>query len=396
MRSEPVTPRGISAPRGAEAESAANGAFGVLLGSDAGRSTASSAPADDVPLAKDADAVAAAAQTGGDDKAAAGDDIETDAEADAGALAQPEGRNPDREARPRDVARVGDPRRDDRVAGAAESVTANGTARGAPLPSAVATATTVPVALGDGGTRRAPPEAGSTEGRSVQLAASRDRDAISGGGRSAVPPALARALAEALQRVSATAGGTADDGAALRLAAVGHRADGSAFVPGSGQGLLTPVPLATAAPAETVPLPARSPEVFAQMAARALVDAASDGRWTVTLRLDPPELGRLDVQLSRDQGALSASFVAATPAARGLIEQALPMLQQQLGSAGISLGDTSVSERDGQARQDAADADAGRNAPGQSAGGGRAAADDPFVPASATARRQEGLFDAWA
>ncbi|HNE14637.1 MAG TPA: flagellar hook-length control protein FliK [Rhodocyclaceae bacterium] len=60
------------------------------------------------------------------------------------------------------------------------------------------------------------------------------------------------------------------------------------------------------------------------------------------LTLTPPQLGKVEVTVSVSGDQTSAQFVAATPAARDLIEQALPRLRELLGDAGIALGQTSV------------------------------------------------------
>ena len=77
------------------------------------------------------------------------------------------------------------------------------------------------------------------------------------------------------------------------------------------------------------------------------------------LVLTPPQLGRVEVTLSVSGDQTTAQFVAATPAAREALEQALPRLREVLAEAGINLSQSGVSTSDqhgagnGQSRQDA-------------------------------------------
>ncbi|MFK8020146.1 MAG: flagellar hook-length control protein FliK [Pseudomonadales bacterium] len=64
------------------------------------------------------------------------------------------------------------------------------------------------------------------------------------------------------------------------------------------------------------------------------------------IRVDPPELGSLQIQVSSDEKQTSVSFLTQTSAARELIEASLPRLREHLESMGIELGDTSVEQQD--------------------------------------------------
>jgi len=61
------------------------------------------------------------------------------------------------------------------------------------------------------------------------------------------------------------------------------------------------------------------------------------------LVLTPPNLGKLGVSIHSSGDQTSAHFVAATPAAREALEQAMPRLREMLQQAGINLGQTEVS-----------------------------------------------------
>lgn len=71
------------------------------------------------------------------------------------------------------------------------------------------------------------------------------------------------------------------------------------------------------------------------------------------LTLTPPQMGKVDVTLTMSGEQTNASFVAASPAAREALEQALPRLREILADAGITLGQASVNAetpRDGRER----------------------------------------------
>ena len=207
-------------------------------------------------------------------------------------------------------------------------------------------------------------------------------------------PALPRALVRELEQVLAA---RSESGPARLLTDV---ATGSGTSPGLAP--VTAPSLATAtsatvlaaggAPAGTPPLPTAAPQQMAEMAARVLVDAASEGNWRVSLRLDPPDMGRMDVQIAREQGALTAHFVASTPAARAAMEQAMPMLQAQMAEQGMNLADSSVSQEQPGHSSDGRHAETGTGA-GSTASDG---AGEPLVTQAATVRRAHGLFEGWA
>ena len=66
---------------------------------------------------------------------------------------------------------------------------------------------------------------------------------------------------------------------------------------------------------------------------------------TAELRLDPPELGPLRISINISDNVAHAVFVSPHAAVRQTLEQSLPHLQQLLADAGISLGQTSVSDQ---------------------------------------------------
>lgn len=66
---------------------------------------------------------------------------------------------------------------------------------------------------------------------------------------------------------------------------------------------------------------------------------------TAELVLNPPSLGAVEVRIQMSGSDASAQFFSANPVVRETLEAALPKLREMLDSAGISLGDASVSQQ---------------------------------------------------
>lgn len=64
----------------------------------------------------------------------------------------------------------------------------------------------------------------------------------------------------------------------------------------------------------------------------------------VDIRLDPPELGRLQIKLTINNDQASVQFTAANAQTRELIEQALPRLRELLSQQGVQLAQSSVQQ----------------------------------------------------
>lgn len=73
------------------------------------------------------------------------------------------------------------------------------------------------------------------------------------------------------------------------------------------------------------------------------------------MRLDPPDLGRLNIRLNMNQEQASVSFQVTNPQAREAIEQSLPRLRELLAEQGIELADANVSEQQSNAQGDGGD-----------------------------------------
>lgn len=150
-------------------------------------------------------------------------------------------------------------------------------------------------------------------------------------------------------------------------------------------------PGATGAPSAggastTLALPVDHPQWGSELGNRVqwLVNRQTTG---AELRLSPPELGPLSVQINIEQDQASISFNAPQAVVREAIENALPRLREMLAGNGINLLEVNVSSRGfDQAQRDPAPGDAWPASRGD-------ALDDP---AATVTHRLLGLVDLYA
>jgi len=159
--------------------------------------------------------------------------------------------------------------------------------------------------------------------------------------------------AEAQSGSPATSAGTPADRAAstvLQVSTTADRADAtsSAAAP-KGPIVIAPTGDPSAAAAAMMPAPtmwvaapttnaASSPDDTVPIAglAVAIASRSRDGTKSFAIRLDPPELGRIDVQLSVDSnGRATTHLTADRPETLDLLKQDAPALQRALESAGL-------------------------------------------------------------
>jgi flagellar hook-length control protein FliK len=112
-----------------------------------------------------------------------------------------------------------------------------------------------------------------------------------------------------------------------------------------------------------------------------LVWMASQGAQRAELRLNPPQLGPLEIQLSLKRDEASVSFVSHHGAVRDAVEAALPRLRELLGAQGFDLVDVDVSAGGGE-REGASETPGGRGGAGTAASGDPAEAGTGATPAS--------------
>jgi hypothetical protein len=97
-----------------------------------------------------------------------------------------------------------------------------------------------------------------------------------------------------------------------------------------------------------------------------LVWMVSHAQQRAEIKLDPPQLGRVDVQIVMQGERAQLVFAAETAVSRELLEQSLPRLREMMSDAGIDLVSVDVANRERQSAQqdDGYQAD-GTDLPGQ-------------------------------
>jgi len=143
---------------------------------------------------------------------------------------------------------------------------------------------------------------------------------------------------------SVAASGTAAPDAASALASALSAAASAVTTP-TASANLPPSGAPTLAPLVATPL--QSP-LWAGDFSRQFVSITQAGHampHTAELRLDPPDLGPLRIAIQITDSVAHAAFISPHAAVRQTVENALPQLQELLAQAGISLGQTSVSDQ---------------------------------------------------
>ncbi|NVD06137.1 flagellar hook-length control protein FliK [Vibrio sp. JPW-9-11-11] len=87
----------------------------------------------------------------------------------------------------------------------------------------------------------------------------------------------------------------------------------------------------------------------------------------IDIRLDPPELGRMQIRMNMNGDAATVHFTVANQQARDVIEQSMPRLREMLAQQGVQLGDSSVQQQaSGQQQRRYADGGQGQSGQGGS------------------------------
>lgn len=105
---------------------------------------------------------------------------------------------------------------------------------------------------------------------------------------------------------------------------------------GAGQALSASVPAAT-----TLAARVQDPQ-WSEAFANRVSWLVKDGVQSASLKLNPPELGRVDVRISLRHGEATIQFVAHHELARDAIEAAMPRLHQMLDQSGLNLTNVNV------------------------------------------------------
>ncbi|OEE35402.1 flagellar hook-length control protein FliK [Vibrio genomosp. F10] len=106
--------------------------------------------------------------------------------------------------------------------------------------------------------------------------------------------------------------------------------------------------LPTAARAEAaqaqVPLPL-SRDLAGEQVAERVQMMMSKNLKNIDIRLDPPELGRMQIRMNMNGDNTAVHFTVTNQQARDVIEQSMPRLREMLAQQGVQLGDTSVQQQ---------------------------------------------------
>jgi flagellar hook-length control protein FliK len=94
--------------------------------------------------------------------------------------------------------------------------------------------------------------------------------------------------------------------------------------------------------------------------AGAIAQAESSGRSTVRMRLYPPELGTIKIEVSSVRGAVTVRIEASTPSTQGVLQSNLASLHSDLRQAGVDVRNVEVQFRDTSAAFGAEDRSGGR------------------------------------
>ena len=177
-------------------------------------------------------------------------------------------------------------------------------------------------------------------------------------------PAQTSGLAQSVKAESAKPGETADllnsarqadsKVAVVATLATQTESTGSGSSSGSAQpspslAAMAPAPTGAGARTETQAvqqLPVYTPagqKAWSEDVGNRLIWMANRGESRAELVLTPPSLGKLGVSIQINGDQTTAQFIAATPAARDALEQAMPRLREILQQAGINLGQADVS-----------------------------------------------------
>ncbi|MEA3283792.1 MAG: flagellar hook-length control protein FliK [Synergistota bacterium] len=125
------------------------------------------------------------------------------------------------------------------------------------------------------------------------------------------------------------------------------RSAGELNGPGTSRTAVTNAQMAT----RNVPLPGRGPEILPQGLAQVVRQVASDGTQRASIVVDPPALGRVEVEVHVTPSGMEASFKVDSVQVRDMIKPQIPLLQDMLAQQGISASSVNVDVRQGDDRR---------------------------------------------
>ncbi|USD33260.1 MULTISPECIES: flagellar hook-length control protein FliK [Vibrio] len=139
----------------------------------------------------------------------------------------------------------------------------------------------------------------------------------------------------------------------------------------SQQGLTAQNPTRTEQAAAQAPLQLNREMAGDQVAERVQMMMSKNLK-NIDIRLDPPELGRLQIRMNMTGEGATVHFTVANQQARDVIEQSMPRLREMLAQQGVQLGDSSVQQQSAGQQQN-------RYAAGSGAGNGQGSSNQAFI-----------------
>lgn len=108
---------------------------------------------------------------------------------------------------------------------------------------------------------------------------------------------------------------------------------------------------AQAVAAPQAPLPVANPRAWAPLLGQHLMHLVQTGDTQATVRVNPPQLGPVELRLDLKDSLTHVSFYAHDAQVREALEQSLPRLRELLGAQGLQLGQSHVGDQASQQQQ---------------------------------------------
>lgn len=182
------------------------------------------------------------------------------------------------------------------------------------------------------------PESGQAQALNLSLGSQALAASASGATEAQLAGTAGAAAAVGAGAMAAMELASAETGSDTKSPELTHSLTGSA----TQQGQATLQARAEAALAQS-PLQLSKEQAGDQLAERVQVMMSKNLKH-VDIRLDPPELGKLQIKLSLNQDQASVQFTVGNQQTRDLVEQAMPRLRELMNQQGLQLAQTSVQQ----------------------------------------------------
>ncbi|GAB3520607.1 flagellar hook-length control protein FliK [Photobacterium alginatilyticum] len=182
------------------------------------------------------------------------------------------------------------------------------------------------------------PESGQAQALNLSLGSQAQAASASGVAEAHLAGSAGTAAAVGAGAMAAMELASAEAGSDTKSPELTHTLTGSA----TQQGQATLQARAEAALAQS-PLQLSKEQAGDQLAERVQVMMSKNLKH-VDIRLDPPELGKLQIKLSLNQDQASVQFTVGNQQTRDLVEQAMPRLRELMNQQGLQLAQTSVQQ----------------------------------------------------